>query len=184
MRCYLVRHGQDDHSVRGGWSASPLTDIGILQVSQLAEKITSDRDAHFGMIYTSDLVRAKQTADILSEAMQIPVKELSVFREVNNGVLAGMKNKLAAERYPDLYWNLLDWDQAYPEGESPHEFSDRISKAWQTFKREHIYCDYDIILVTHGGVIQIIRCLESGIPYTNKENPFPLAPAEAFCIIL
>lgn len=113
MKCYLVRHGQDDDSVRGGWSDSSLTDIGVFQVKRLANELSSNQNAHFGMIYTSNLVRAKQTADILSEALHVPVKELSIFREVNNGLLAGMKNTLAAERYPDLYWNMMEWDQSY-----------------------------------------------------------------------
>lgn len=184
MRCYLVRHGQDDDTVRGGWSASPLTDNGFIQVRRLANELSSNINVHIGMIYTSDLVRARQTADILSEALHVPIKELPVFREVNNGLLAGMKNTIAAKRYPELYWNMMGWDRSYPEGESPHEFFDRISSAWYAFKREHRQSDRDILLVTHGGVIQIIRCLEAGIPYTNKENPFSLAPAETWCIEL
>lgn len=178
MTCYLVRHGKDDDSVRGGWSSSPLTDVGFAQVNHLAAKISSICKTKIGMIYTSDLLRAKQTADIISAALQVPVEEIPAFREVNNGELAGMDNFLASERYPNLYWNTLQWDQHYPGGESPHEFYDRIHDAWYMFKEKYQSANYDVILVTHGGVIQVIQCIENGIPYSNKQNPYPIGNAE------
>lgn len=178
MMCYLIRHGKDDDSVRGGWSNSPLTSEGRMQVNNLAVKLTSRDDLNIGMIYTSDLLRAIQTADILSVALSAPVTELPEFRESNNGILAGMDNVLAAERYPGLYWSNLSWEQAYPGGESPCKFHERISNAWYAFKKTIQGLDYNVILVTHGGVINVIQCIENGITYSNKSNPFPMGNAE------
>lgn len=42
MICYLIRHGQDDDSVRGGWSDCPLTELGIQQSTELADNLSND----------------------------------------------------------------------------------------------------------------------------------------------
>ncbi len=178
MSCYIIRHGKDDDSVRGGWSDSPLTDEGVLQIQQLSAKILSDHKINICKIYTSDLRRAKQTAEILAKALSVPVIELPEFRETNNGVLAGMNNRIADEQFPGLYWRALDWEQPYPNGESPQQFYNRISKAWTFFKKEAQESDCDIALVTHGGVVNVIQCIENGITYSNKANPFPIGNAE------
>lgn len=182
MICYLIRHGKDDDSVRGGWSNSPLTSEGRMQVNNLAAKLTSGDELNIGMIYTSDLLRAKQTAEILSAALSAPVTEMPKFRETNNGILAGMDNRIAAECYPGLYWSSLNWEQAYPGGESPYQFYDRISNAWREFKKEIQNSEHNVILVTHGGVINVIQCIEHGIAYSNKSNPFPIGNAEMIAI--
>lgn len=178
MICYLVRHGKDDDSVRGGWSDSPLTEEGIKQANRLAVEIQTDTSMNIGTIFSSDLPRAKQTADILSSIISVPVIEMSEFRETNNGLLAGMNNQLAEERYPGLYWSTLEWEQTYPQGESPCQFYNRIAVAWSKFKNNVQGLSSDVILVTHGGVINVIQCIEQGIIYSNKENPFPLGNAE------
>ena len=168
MICYLIRHGMDDDSVRGGWSDSPLLPEGIRQIETLAESLRADQKLNISFIYTSDLLRARQTADILSHTLNLPVVSLPEFREVNNGILAGMKNDQASKLYPGLYWNRLGWDEAYPGGESPAVFYERISVAWQKLKTQIRRFDSNVVLVTHGGVINAIRCIENGIKWSNK----------------
>lgn len=182
MICYLVRHGKDDDNVRGGWSSTPLSCKGAAQANQLVSEIISAGGLDIGTIYTSDLPRAKQTADILSDALNIPVRETPEFRETNNGILAGMDNAMASELYPGLYWNTLDWEQRYPGGESPCEFYHRIADAWYTFKQEIRNKDHSVILVTHGGVISVIRCIEDGTAYSNKTNPYSIGNAQMVSI--
>ena len=41
---------------------------------------------------------------------------------------------------------------------------------------------YDVILVTHGGVMNVIQCIEHGISYSNKVNPYPVGYAEMIAI--
>lgn len=182
MICYLVRHGKDDDSVRGGWSNSPLTEEGIQQVDRLAAEMQSAGKTDIGIIYTSDLPRAKQTAEILSMALAVPVIEMPEFRETNNGILAGMNNQVASEQYPGLYWSTLDWEEAYPGGESPCRFYNRIADAWHAFKNTLQKNDQDVMLVTHGGVINVIQCIEHAMVYSNKENPFPVGNAECIAV--
>ena len=120
MILYLIRHAKDDDSIRGGWSHHSLTEEGRQQAHLLAEFIKKQaNNFEIKTIYSSDLPRAMETAAEISKLLKLPIRLTPEFREVNNGDLAGMKHEIAAEKYPDLYWNLMDWTQAYPNGESP-----------------------------------------------------------------
>ena len=63
MICYIIRHGKDDETIRGGQSQHPLTEEGVQQIMALAEKLVDNMDVK--RIYTSDLCRTMQTAQIL-----------------------------------------------------------------------------------------------------------------------
>lgn len=171
MKIYIARHGQDDDSVRGGWSDCSLTDLGVKQSVDLADEILSKSDEYnIGMIVSSDIIRAKQTALIISEKLSVPVKYDMDFREVNNGDLAGLDNHIAEEKYPNLYWRKLDWEEHYPHGESPKEFYERISNAWDNLRKTLIDYDKNVLLVTHGGVINVIKCITNEAEYSNKQK--------------
>jgi len=181
MTCYLVRHGKDDDTVRGGWSQQPLTDEGTLQAAELAEFVKKNGLA-IQKIYSSDLLRAMQTAQPVAEKLHLPVIPMPEFREVNNGDLAGMKNELAAERYPGLYWNTLGWTQRYPGGESPCEFYARISTAWEAFQKEILERNENVLLVTHGGVMRVILSVVKGETYSNHSTPRKIRNAELIAL--
>lgn len=171
MKIYIVRHGQDDDSVRGGWSNCPLIDLGIQQSNKLADELLANRDKYnIGKIYSSDIVRAKQTADIIAGKLNLAVELSPEFREVNNGLLAGLNNNIAEEKYPNLYWRKLDWEEHYPNGESPKEFYERVSAAWSNLLKSLHGYDKNVLLVTHGGVINIIECISNGVEYSNKQK--------------
>lgn len=177
MKVYLVRHGQDDDSVRGGWSDCPLTELGIQQSTELADNLSNNFE-HYNIskIYSSDIARAKQTATIIAEKLNLSVELMPEFREVNNGVLAGMDNYIAEKNYPNMYWRNLKWDEHYPNGESPKEFYERVSKAWEKFTKEFVDYDKNVLLVTHGGVINIIKCIANKTKYSNKDK-YPSIPS-------
>lgn len=168
MICYLVRHGKDDETVRGGWSQHLLTEEGVHQVEMLAEQIAGCMDIR--RVYSSDLQRAMQTAQIIGNRAGLPVIPLSQFRETNNGALAGMKNTVALVCYPNLFWNQLEWEQCYPGGESPKAFYERICVAWESFSKQIVAQNESVILVTHGGVIHVILSLIESRAYSNKER--------------
>lgn len=167
MTCYLVRHGKDDDTVRGGWSQTPLTEEGIRQAESLASFVQKS-DLNIKHIYSSDLPRAMQTAEAVANRLKLPVVPTQEFREVNNGILAGMKNDLAAETFPGLYWNTLDWEERYPGGESPREFYERVCEAWNRFQCSALERNENVLLVTHGGVIQVILSIVNGEEYSNR----------------
>lgn len=184
MTCYLVRHGKDDDTVRGGWSDHGLTPLGTEQVHTLARSMIAE-GISIDCIYSSDLQRAKETAVILSNYLNVPVTYHPGFRETNNGELAGMKHELANERFPGLYWSSLDYTECYPGGESPEAFFRRIQNAWAEFKNDMLaQPQKDVLLVSHGGVMEAILCIENGMEFTNKHRHFSTPNAELIPIKL
>lgn len=170
---YLMRHGADPSDRLGGWSPYGLTETGIKQVNAAKYEL---KGKGITQIYASDLTRAKETAEIVADGLGLKIVYLPQFREANNGLLAGMLKTEAAEKYPGVYWKALDRTEKYPCGESPEEFYHRIKNAWYAFKEQTD--GENVLLVSHGGVINIILCLENGIPYTNRETHFRIKDAE------
>ena len=175
----LMRHGADDENRLGGWSDAGLSKVGTEQVVHASEKVIQFNICH---IFSSDLPRAAETAEIIAAKLNLNVTFLKEFREANNGDLAGMPKEKAKAEYPGLYWNALDWEQPYPNGESPRQFYERIKTAWVAFKGMTEKLSGNVVLVTHGGVIDVILCCENGKNYTNKHQTYGLGNAEIICI--
>ncbi len=183
MILYLVRHGQDDSTVRGGWSDSPLTEEGKKQAKTLAEEILSRKDElAIRRILSSDLPRAQETARPAADLLNLLIELRPEFREVNNGDLAGMKNDLALVRYPGLFWNTLKWEERYPGGENPKEFYERIERAWHQLSGELSLCGENALLVTHSGVIHVIRHLIMGTRYSNADKQISVPHAALIAV--
>ena len=173
MNLLFVRHGKDSDQHRGGWSQLDLLPEGKREAKTLADYLVQHKeDYHFTKIITSDLKRTETTATILAEALQLPLEKESSLRETNNGDLAGMLNSEADQKFPRLYFRSLAMDEHYPNGESPREFYQRIKTWFQRFLQENNNSDETQIVVTHGGVINIIYHLVNQIEWTNKSNLF------------
>ena len=181
MICCLVRHGKDVDTVRGGWSQQPLTDEGEVQAAELAVFVQKS-GLGIQQVYSSDLLRAMQTAQIVADSLRLPIVPKPEFREVNNGNLAGIKNELAAEQYPGLYWNTLAWEQQYPGGESPKEFYERIRCAWDVLQKDILERNENVMLVTHGGVMHVILSIVKREIYSNQASPRKIRNAELIAL--
>ncbi|MBQ6183665.1 MAG: histidine phosphatase family protein [Clostridia bacterium] len=164
---YLLRHGADDDMRLGGWSDAGLSFVGIEQIRRASEKLSSG-DYNIQYIFSSDLPRAKESAVIIAEKLGLHVTFIKDFRETNNGDLAGISKEKFQSDYPGLFYSSLEWNQRYPNGESPVMFFTRIKNAWYSLLREAGALSGNTLLVTHGGVIDVILCLENGEAYTNK----------------
>ena len=166
MLLYIVRHGDPDYKT------DTLTERGKIQAEAVGKRIAASK---IDRIFSSPLGRARQTAEILVQSLNLAVEYKAEFREVNNGDLAGMNNDLANELYPNLYWRKFEWEQHYPNGESPKEFYERVKAAWEKLINSN---HKSIILVTHGGVINVIMHLVNGIEYSNKNNTYKIGTAD------
>src|SRR5690554_4476560 len=119
MKIILIRHGEDPQGQRGGWSDSQLTQTGVAEVKLAAHKL---KEHDFDLIISSDLNRAKMTAQIIGKECGKRIIYDPDLREINNGLLAGMDNSLAEILFPGTYYNTLDLNEKYPNGESPIDF--------------------------------------------------------------
>lgn len=174
MAIYLVRHGQDEEGYRGGWSQRGLIDEGIRQAEKLGQYLNGHKhDFNIHRIVCSDLQRACQTAAIIANKLGLPFHGSEDWRETNNGLLAGMPHTLAEEKFPGLYFSSLRMDERYPGGESPRENFARIKETFTRLCQEQLETNdhENVLVVTHGGVINIIYHIMKDMDWSNK-NPF------------
>lgn len=159
---HLLRHGQDDENMLGGWSDTHLTKKGIEQIKSVCALLDNEYD----IIVSSDLVRTRESAEIIGNELKKEISYDKGFRETNNGKLRNLSVKEFNELYPGLYYSSLKMDECYPEGESPRMFFNRVSTAFLSLLENNR--NKKILLITHGGVITAINCLINGYPYSNK----------------
>jgi 2,3-bisphosphoglycerate-dependent phosphoglycerate mutase len=87
---WLVRHGQTDWNLEGrlqGQLDVPLNETGMGQVRLLAATLQGKR---FGALFSSDLMRARQTAECVSTAVNLPIFFDKRLREISQGQFEGM----------------------------------------------------------------------------------------------
>ncbi|AIQ57945.1 histidine phosphatase family protein [Paenibacillus borealis] len=176
MAIYLVRHGKDDEGFRGGWSQRGLITQGYRQSEKLGRHLRDNQSLfNIQRIVSSDLQRALDTAGELARELEIPLERSMDWREMNNGVIAGMPNEIVNERFPGLYFSGLRMDECYPGGESPLEFFTRIKEAFARLCEDQAdnNPEGNIMIVTHGGVINIIYHIIRGLDWNNRGSKFP-----------
>ena len=176
MKMIFVRHGKDDDRYRGGWSNHDLIPEGMEQAKQLAKYLKDNHyDYNITQIISSDLPRTITTANFISAELGLEIQRESQLRETNNGDLAGMLNKTALVRYPGLFFSSLEMDEAYPNGESPKDFYARIKMWFEGFCGQYHGKDGNVLIVTHGGVINVVYHLVKGLEWSNKGCAFKAA---------
>lgn len=152
MIIYLMRHGDTDLSdkkVYYGHTDVPLNSAGIKRCEDIKPQITIKPD----VVYTSDLLRARQTAEIVFGG---GVSSGSL-REINFGEWETLSYRDIVKKYPDLArsWASEDWFRfKFPGGESPAEMFERVT----SFVNEIIdKNEYECVAITtHLGVIRTI----------------------------
>ena len=174
MRIVFVRHGKDDDAYRGGWSSLGLLDEGKRQSQAVADYFRTTSEYKIEYIVSSDLNRTIETAEYIASALELPINTDTRLRECNNGDLAGILNSEALVKFPGLFWNTLAMDEAYPNGESPAAFYLRIKEWFDDIIKSSLTNNGDLLVVTHGGVINIIYYLVKELEWTNKKPQFPI----------
>lgn len=167
MNLIIVRHAEDDVDKLGGWSDSNLTEKGIRQAENLSQ-LLKDGVNEIDVFISSDLARANQTSQILSNSLGISYLTDEGFRETNNGDLANVTKTEFTKKHENLYFSNLNMKEKYPNGESPQEFYDRIKNAFLSLNKQHI--NKSILLVTHAGVYGVIKAIVNGIEWNNKQK--------------
>ena len=151
MKLLLIRHGESEADlldVHEGRADFSLTECGHRQARAMAKYVASNY--RIDRIYASTLRRAMQTAQYLSDETGVPVQPESALMEFNNGLLAGLPYKEAAEKYPLV--PDLPPEQAVYEQESLVEFRGRAEKMLTTILAETAD-EETVAVVTHGGTI-------------------------------
>lgn len=176
MKIIFIRHGKDDDRYRGGWSNLDLIPEGVVQAKKLAKHLKeNESNYNISHIIASDLPRTMTTANFISSELVLPIIKDPNIREINNGDLSGMLNDEALSRYPGLFFDTLKMDEPYPNGESPNDFYFRIKNWFDNFIFNYKNMDSNVLVVTHGGVINIIYHIVKNIEWSNKSKPFKVS---------
>jgi broad specificity phosphatase PhoE len=154
-RILLARHGETDWNREGRWQGHtdrPLNAAGLAQADALGRRLASE---HIDALYTSDLLRASQTAAAVTRATGIEAIATPGLREVDVGELAGLDRAEAAARYPDWYtrWREGTVD-SYPAGEKFTDLRDRALAAFDRIADRH--AGGTAIAVCHNGIVRAI----------------------------
>jgi broad specificity phosphatase PhoE len=155
MRLYFVRHGESEANVLREVSnrdfKHPLTEKGREQSLALARSLQGMPVAR---LFTSPLMRAVQTAEILTEALGVTYAISDALREYDCGILEGRSDDEcwrlhAAQREAWLTDHL--WDQRLEEGESFNDIRDRFVPFIEALSQRYAETPDNLLLVGHGG---------------------------------
>ena len=153
LKIYIARHGQNYDNQAGilnGHRDEPLTDLGVKQAEELATGILQ-QGYLFDVVYTSPLVRASKTAEIICETLGLEVPEiLDALIERDFGAMTG-KPAADIERLcaPDIIKTETVTYFLNPEGaETFPQLKARAEKALDQIMADHP--DGSVLLVTHG----------------------------------
>jgi broad specificity phosphatase PhoE len=156
----LARHGETNDNVEPtrfqGWTDTPLNDTGRRQAHELAADIAAG--APVGSLWSSDLSRARETAEIVGAAIGMaPVLDPRL-REGARGRWEGHLMVDIKRAEPELY---AEWQRAgagfrFPGGESLLEHQERVVASLTDI---HAAGPLPALVVCHGGSIRVVLCL-------------------------
>jgi probable phosphoglycerate mutase len=164
-RVIIVRHGQTQWNlklIRQGHLDSPLTERGIAQAKALGERLAQEE---IGGLYSSDLGRAVQTAEMIAAVTGHAVVTDVRLRERNLGVFQGLGRQEIERQFPEEYrlHRSLGPDYVIPSGESVIQQVERNLSCLSEIAERH--GSETVVVVTHGGVLSGLFRHTFSIPF-------------------
>ena len=169
-RLCIIRHGETDWNVEKriqGHTDIPLNDTGRAQAQAMAGTAAQQR---FDAIYSSDLMRARETAAVLAQREAHEVKLLAQLRERHYGIFQGLTAAQGAELYPAAYARYLarDPDDRLETGESLSGFAARVVAGIDWLVRHH--GGQRLAVVCHSGVLDVVYRRATGRPLDRPRD--------------
>jgi alpha-ribazole phosphatase len=158
-----VRHGQTSWNQEGkyqGHSDISLNERGIKQGNLVAKRLAKEK---ISAIYSSDLLRAQQTAEAIAEYHGLSVITKPEFREINFGIWEGLTYQEIMADWPEILTAMYSKPDEIgpPQGESFQVVKQRVTRSLQECIAEHQ--EQTIVLVSHGGTMRVLLCAALGI---------------------
>ena len=168
----LVRHGQSEWNEKNlftGWADVDLTERGIEEAHKAAQAL-KERGIRFDEAFTSDLVRAQHTLDIILEDLgqtDIPVTKDKALNERDYGNLVGMNKDEARKRWGEEQVHI--WRRSYdvppPGGESLKDTAERAVPYFEKHILPKVEAGENVLVSAHGNSLRaIIMWLEKLTP--------------------
>jgi broad specificity phosphatase PhoE len=159
---HLLRHGQHNllgRALAGRMDGVGMTEQGRAEIAAAAERLAREKIA---AIYASPLQRTRETAEILSDRLALPIQFREDVIELDFGEWTGLT---ADEIRKDERWQM--WSNcrsiaAIPGGESWRQVQDRVVHA--LFDLQRLHPDDSVVVVSHGDVIRAGLLFALGMP--------------------
>jgi broad specificity phosphatase PhoE len=177
----LVRHGETDWNVERrfqGHADPPLNAAGRKQAQTLADELAG---MQIDAIYTSDLVRARETAEIVAARICAPVFPLSELREIDVGEWQGLTWQEIEDRYPEGVRGWHETGHGWLAGETYEQLAQRVLSALEDIAERHL--DARVLIVGHGGTVRAVRAHVEGLTVAaSRRGSTPIGNCEVFRI--
>jgi broad specificity phosphatase PhoE len=153
----IIQHCQSEHhtnNMTGGWTDTPLTELGRKQATLTGLRLNNNLIREEFALYSSDLLRASQTAEIIGEQLQLSVNEDDELREINSGIAKGKTKDWAEKNRNPRTSEGFDIDyREFQDGETWREFYNRVCNCMERIVASETK---NLIIVTHGGTLGYI----------------------------
>lgn len=160
MNIYLIRHGRQNCKLYN--VDVPLAAEGIEQARLLGQRL---KNYNIDVVYSSDLIRAVETADIVNEYLEKPRVIDERLRETNFGGFTGLSNNQLKDSYKEFLKRRASMtvDEPYPDGgENCQMVYERAFKVIEEISQK----DYEnVCIIAHGGTIRAILTGIMGADY-------------------
>jgi broad specificity phosphatase PhoE len=170
---HLVRHGETDWNVQGRWQGQAdvaLNDRGRAQARQSAEKLAS---LSLAAIYSSDLVRAAETACLIAQVNPAPLILEPRLREIHQGEWQGQLVQEIQARHVSAYQQGSHdpLQLAAPGGETPWQVRQRALAAVNDLVER--YPQGNVVVVSHGFTLAVLITHFNRIPFEQVWEQIP-----------
>jgi len=155
---YIVRHGEtvwNKLRLLQGKSDSPLTETGMEQARESAQAF---QKIEFAEVFSSDLLRAKRTAEIISLEHDLVVKTTQLIRERDFGKYEGQHVDIFKNRLQEMLASLAEEEKKSFSLDGEVESEADVITRLLTFLRQtaFAYPSQNILIVTHSGIIRML----------------------------
>ena len=162
-RFFLVRHGETLFNHEGrvqGWLDVPLSENGLRQAERIAHRLQHDT---IHAIYSSDLSRARDTAETIGQALNLPVQLDERLREHMLGEIQGLNDEEIRVKFPErTAQQAVSMLRVPVPGEEPmQQFAARVRLCFDELTAKH--AEQNVVLVSHGGTIHLLLVLYLGM---------------------
>ncbi|MFI5275131.1 MAG: histidine phosphatase family protein [Ktedonobacterales bacterium] len=170
MRLMLVRHGATANNAEGrftGQTDVALSPLGLRQAEAVADSFIGEPLA---VIVSSDLARARQTAEIVAERTGAPLEFDPNLREIGMGAWEGLTFAEIRRQFPTEWPQWQDESALHtpPGGETLHVMLARATRTLERCQRD--YADRSVLWVTHGGLIGALICHLLGVGLEHRRQ--------------
>ena len=159
----LVRHGQSEWNAKNlftGWKDPGLTDQGVSEAKN-AGKLILEQNIEFDVMYTSMLLRAQKTGDIILGILnhkEIPIIKNEALNERHYGSLAGLNKDDARKKWGEEQVHI--WRRSFdippPDGESLKDTADRVLPYFETEIMPKVISGSSILIAAHGNSLRAL----------------------------